>query len=189
MRREAGSGRTLNGWLVAAVLALCCVTGLATGVLARSLSNNPAVRPPGFTSGGTGGATAATTAAAAASPSAALTPSATVVPVQATGFTFSVATSPAQVAPGQAFTVTVTVVSATKAPLAGIECFMRAPSNGSPSLFQDMPTPQVSNADGEAIWNLQAPAASPGTYRIEVVAYGSSKYFYFGYAHLTLTGS
>lgn len=187
VKRRARTGKTLNGWLVAAVLVLCCVSGLATGVLARTLSGRAAAQGPGSTM--TSGGSPAATHVATMTPSPILTPTVTSATVQATGFTLTVATSPAQVTPGQAFTVTVTVLSAAKAPLAGVECYMRAPSDGSPSLFQDMPTPQISNADGQAIWNLQAPSASPGTYRIEVVAYGSAKYFFFSYAHLTLAAS
>lgn len=188
MKRESKTGRTLNGWVVATLLVLCCVSGLATGVLARSLSGQAAAQAgTRSTVGGT--SRPATTAAAGVTPSPTLSPTTTTAPVQATGFSFSVTTSPAQVAPGQAFTVTVTVLSSAKAPLAGIQCFMRAPSDGSPSLFQDMPTPQVSNADGQAIWRLQAPAVASGTYRVEVIAYGSNAYQYHAYAHLTVIGS
>lgn len=178
----------MKGWGIAVVLVLFCVSGLATGVLARSLSA-PAAARTSAQSQTSRVAPAATLTTAAATPSPTTAPTATTAPVQATGFTFTMTTSPAQVAPGQDFTVTVTVLSAAKAPLAGIQCFMRAPSDGSPSLFQDMPTPQISNDQGEAVWNLQAPAVSPGTYRIEVIAYGSDSYQYFAYAHLTVTGS
>lgn len=189
MRRDAGTSktRTLKGWIIAIVLVLCCVSGLATGVLAQSLSGQTqaaitTLTPPG-------GHPAATTAPAQAAPSPTPSPTVPQTIVQATGFSFSVAASPAQVAPGQQFTVTVTVLSAANAPLPGIQCFWRAPSDGSPSLFQDMPTPQVSNANGQAIWNLTAPAVSPGTYRIEVIAYGSHSYEYHAYAHLVVTAS
>lgn len=189
MRRDTGIGRTriLKGWTIAALLVLCCVSGLATGVLARSLSGQPQAAITRFTPPGSH--PAATSGSAAASPSPTASPTATQTIVQATGFSFTVAPFPTQVAPGQQFTVTVTVLSASQAPLPGIQCFMRAPSDGSPSLFQDMPTPQVSNATGQAAWNLTAPSVSPGTYRIEVIAYGSHSYEYHAYAHLIVTGS
>lgn len=189
MRRDAGTGRnrTLNGWIIAAVLVLCCVSGLATGVLAQSLSAQSQAANT-LTSLG-GHHTRSTNAAPTKTP--VVTPSATATypVVQATGFSFTVVASPAQVAPGQPFTVTVSVLSSSQVPLAGIQCYMRAPSDGSPSLFQDMPTPQVSNANGQAIWNLTAPQVTPGTYRIEVIAYGSRSYTYYAYAHLSVTGS
>lgn len=186
MKPVAGTGKSLNGWLIAAVLVLCCVSGLAAGVLTHALTGAAGAQVPGTAT--SGGSSPAATAAAAVTSSPTTSSSTTRTPVLATGFTFSVATAPAQAAPGQQFTVTVTVVSATDSPLAGIQCYMRAPSDGSPSLFQDMPSSQISDDNGQATWSLVVPQVSPRTYRIEVVAYGSSKYFYFGYAHLTVTG-
>lgn len=190
MRRDVGTGgnKTLKGWVVATVLVLCCMSGLATGVLARSLSGQT---PPSATSLTSSGAPHSTAPASRPTHTPVVTssPTTTQAIVQATGFSFTVAASPAQVAPGQPFTVTVSVLSSSQSPLAGIQCFMRAPSDGSPSLFQDMPTPQVSNANGQAIWNLTAPQVTPGTYRIEVIAYGSHSFTYYAYAHLVVTNS
>lgn len=188
MKREAGTGKTLSGWAMALLLVLCCVSGLAAGVLTSSLTGTAGTRVLGATSPGRGSPAATDASTVTPSPTSSVSAS-TRTPVLATGFTVSVDVSPAQVAPGATFTVTATVLSATSTPIAGVQCYMRAPSDGSPSLYQDMPAPQFSDANGQATWTLVVPQVSPRTYRIEVIAYGSGKYFYFGYAHLTVTAS
>ncbi|MFI5273728.1 MAG: hypothetical protein ACHQ4H_11910, partial [Ktedonobacterales bacterium] len=89
------------------------------------------------------------------------------------GFLLTAVISPASVAVGQPFTVTVTVVAKDGVtPLAGVACTMQAAPHAAP-LLTAWPAPAVSDVTGKAIWSLTAPAAAPGTYTLDISAVGT----------------
>lgn len=65
---------------------------------------------------------------------------------------------------------------------------MRAPTDGRPPLLSGWPPPQITGANGQAAWNLTTPQVAPGTYGVEVVAYGANSYHYYADAFVTITG-
>lgn len=65
---------------------------------------------------------------------------------------------------------------------------MRAPTKAHTPLFQDWPPPKITDANGQATWNLIAPQISPGLYGVEVVAYGTNSYNYYVDALMTVSG-
>ena len=89
------------------------------------------------------------------------------------GFSLRAVVTPNILKPGAAFSVTTSVVGPDGVtPLAGIQCVMRAPTDGAAPLFQQWPTPQITDSAGKALWRLTAPSVAPGKYEIEVFAAG-----------------
>lgn len=173
---------------VSALLVLLSASGLLAGIVTHRLQDNATA---------TGPVAQATTAAGqpTSTPSAPAQPTATasaVTPSSGTGssqFTLSITASPKTVAPGQSIEITVTIVqNGTQAPLAGVQCFLRPPTSGGQSLLMQYPPAVISNASGEASWGLTVPAQPPGTYRVEAVAYGPHRSYYYSYTDVTVTG-
>jgi hypothetical protein len=184
--------QTVGPWPVAAMvglLLLCSVSGLAAGVYARSTrsalggSMLGSLFSPGTTAGPGG--------TASGTPTPSPTPTVPAVPATVTGFQIVVA-APASIAAGQQFTVTATATlpgTHGGTPVPNLECFMRAPTPQRTPLLQEWPAPTYTDASGRATWTLIAPQVAPGSYGIEVVAYGTGKYFYYGDAYITVTPS
>jgi len=176
---------------ISIILVLLSASGMLAGVTAHHLQATPATTP---TTGPIAQATIATqptaTPVATALPTATV-PSTSVTPTAGANaqFTFSVSAAPKTVAPGQAITITVSVMQkGTQTPQAGVQCFLRQATSGGQSLFQQFPPAATSGANGQAVWNLTVPAQPPGTYRIEVVAYGAHSYSYYSFTDVTVTG-
>lgn len=180
------SSNRMSAVLIAIVLVACSVSGLAAGVYARRLGDSFAVA-----------ATTTPPLAASRTPLPATATSAPAAPATATprptgtgAFVLTVVSSPNALAPGQSVTITVTALTRdrSKAPIAGLKCFMRAPSDGRAPLFQSWPPPVFTGANGVAAWNLTAPQVASGLYGVEVVAYGTNSYLYYADAFITITG-
>lgn len=176
---------------VGVILVLLSASGLMAGMVTHRLQNattpsTGAIAQATSTTQPQSTATTAATAEATATTSA-ITPTAGAG--NNTQFTLGVSASPKTVSPGQTIDVTVTVVQkGTQTPLAGVQCFLRPPTGGGQSLFTQFPPAAVSDANGEATWQLTVPALSPGTYRVEAVAYGQHSYSYFSYTDVVVTG-
>ena len=180
----ADRSRVLSAVLIAIVLISCSISGLAAGVYARHLgsANAPRVPHPSPVS-----SLAAAATATPAVPTA--TATATPRPLGSTKFVLTTSASPALLPPGQSFTVTVTAVTLHGgAPVADLQCFMRAPTTNHPALFQDWPPPKTTDARGAATWTLTAPRVPPGLYGVEIVAYGADSYNYYADALVTISG-
>jgi len=118
------------------------------------------------------------------------TPSPIPTVIARSGFTLQAVSSAKSLSPGQQFTVVVTALAVDHVtPVAGLPCYMRARTDGTPPLFQQWPGPQVTDNDGRATWTLTAPQNTPGAYGFEVVAYGEHSWSYRYEVTVTLTGS
>lgn len=175
---------------VGVILVLLSASGMLAGVVTHRLRD--AATPPPLAQ-----ATATTQPAStsATTPASTATSAATAAATASTGssnsgqFTFSVAASPKSVAPGQNITITVTAVQkGTQIPFANLQCYLRQATSGGQSLFATYPPPATTNNNGIATWTVAVPGEPPGSYRIEVVAYGTRSYNYFSYTDVTVTG-
>lgn len=155
--------------LILVLLVLVSLVGLLTGLLTHALVNR-------------GAATAQ--ARPTTTPSTHSGASATDTPVSITGatgtatapaisgqFQLSVTVTPKRVTSGQQITITVNAFTPdTHAPISGLPCVLRAPVDGSPSLFSSWPAAQTTNANGVASWTLTTPSQPAGTYEVEAFA-------------------
>lgn len=185
MKRNGQRANVTSAVLIAVVLVACSTSGLAAGVFARHLGDSLA--------GATGTASVSSRtppSASTATPVPEATATVTIQPAENVLFTLSASVSPGTLSSGQHFIVAVTAVTrdSRKAPVAGLQCFMRAPTDGRAPLFQDWPTPVITGTDGQATWNLTAPQVAPGTYGVEVVAYGPNSYSYYADTFVTISG-
>ncbi len=169
--KRAEPRRAPSAAVVAVVLAVFALSGLGAGVLSRS-----ALGGLGLFASATPTATSLPTATATSAPSP--VPSATPSPTLPAGrfrVTSAFAT-PRSFAAGDTFTVQVTVLAPDGvSPAAGVLCYLQAP-DGENQLFTTWPAPQITASDGTGEWSLTAPAASPGTYMLRVIAYGQHGY-------------
>ncbi len=179
--RQAGSWRAA---LLALLFVACALSGLAAGVTTRAVAGG-ALTAGSLTIPG-GAKSTPTHTPAQPSPSATTPPATIVAPY---GFSLSATVTPRSVAPGQPFTVTVTVVAPDgSTPRAGVECDLGA-APGSPPLFASWPAPVVSDATGQASWSLTVPAtAAPGSYALDISAHGARGWRYDSRPSLTISG-
>ena len=190
MARDPEMRRPPHPALIALVLLAFVVIGLAAGFGARQLVNGGGVGGPVARATNTANSQRAT-ATNTANATSTSTSVATIVPPS--GFSLSLdGVSPNSVAPGQKFTVVVAVLAPGGAtPLAGVLCKMGPPQDGGSPLFQQpsqWPAPQVSNAQGEAIWSVQAPTLPAGAYAFTISATGAGDYIYHVDGSITITG-
>ncbi|HEX8729970.1 MAG TPA: hypothetical protein VF739_15170 [Ktedonobacterales bacterium] len=150
--------------LIFALLALVALIGLLLGILTRTLVNRQTLvarlSPTAIAT------TPARTETATAPPTVTATTGAI------TGhFRLSVTVSPKSASAGQQVTVTVNAFDPnTHAPIAGLPCVLRAPSDGSPAFLSAWPAAQTTDTNGAASWTLTAPSKSAGIYEIEAFA-------------------
>lgn len=155
--------------LILVLLALVAILGLLSGFLTHLLISRASV-------------------SANAQPTSTERPAATVsntsTPVPVTGitgtatsgaasgqFVLSVSISPKAMTPGEQITITVRAFTPdTHAPISGLTCALRAPTDGSPALFSSWPPAQTTDDSGAAVWTLTAPQKAPGTYEVEAYA-------------------
>lgn len=163
-RRTSGS----TG-LIITLLALVALLGLLTGFLTHTLiSRSTAAAQVLPSTTATQLTTPATTHAPSTGASATATTPAGKVSAQ---FQLSISISPRVVATGQQLTITVNAFDPdTHAPIAGLPCILRAPTDGSPALLTSWPASQTTNASGAASWTLAAPSMPAGTYEVEAFA-------------------
>lgn len=151
--------------MIFTLLALVALIGLLLGILTRTLVSRQ----------GTSARVTPTLTATAHPPRATATtilPTATVTEGAPSGhFQLSVTVSPKAAHAGQQVTVTVNAFDPnTHAPIAGLPCILRAPSDGSPAFLSTWPAKRTTDADGAATWILTAPSETPGDYEIEAFA-------------------
>jgi hypothetical protein len=60
--------------------------------------------------------------------------------------------------------------AATGAPIPGLTCRLRTPTDGASGLFTTWPTPTATDSSGVASWTATIPTDTPGRYEIEVFA-------------------
>jgi len=184
VKRRAQSANLTSAVLLAIVLVTCSISGLAAGVYARHLGERLAAATKTVSAP----ASSATSRAASTATSVPLA-TATVTPQSAgaVAFVLTVSSSPNTLSAGQSFNVSVTALTQNGgAAVVGLRCFMRAPTDGRAPLFQNWPTPQITDANGRATWNLVAPQVASGLYGVEVVAYGVNSYNYFADTFVTI---
>lgn len=171
--RTSQRARGATPLMVALVLTVCAISGLAVGGLARGISGaGKAAKTSTHTATTGGGATGNTPGSATATP----TQGATVVP--SGPFTLTMVVTPHTAAPGQQLAVAVTARStAGNTPLAGLACVLRAPSDGGVPLLSEWPAPAVTNGEGVATWTVVAPSAA-GRYELEAYAQGQHGAYY-----------
>ena len=103
-----------------------------------------------------------------------------------TGFMLSISLSQRSVSAGDTFTVTVTA-TASGAPVSGLSCTLRAPTNGPQGLLTTWPAPATTDANGRATWMLTTPAVAPGAYGVEADAVGAHHYEFHRYASIQVS--
>jgi hypothetical protein len=167
VREKPLPSSTPQALVLALVLTLCAASGLAAGMTTRALAGSALTANFVPRTAATQTRSPAGSISVASPTAAAI---ATIVPPA--GFSVHADVQPRTVAAGQPFTIVATVVSADGAPLAGVACYMRAAPD-SPPLLPTWPDAAVTDATGTATWNLTAPAASPGVYTFDIVAYGA----------------
>lgn len=171
-RRQRASGTT---GLIIVFLALVALIGLLTGLLARTLVSHQSPTAQVTATPLTGAAKHAPTASTSAgSSSTPATATGTTAPVNG-HFRLNVEVTPKTVTPGQQVTITVSAFNPdTRAPIAGLQCTLRAPTNGSQPLLTSWPAPQTTDASGATTWTVVAPSVPAGTYEVEAFAQTSS---------------
>lgn len=170
-RRQRASAST---GLIITFLGLVALIGLLSGLLARTLigPQSPTAQTTATAPAGASTRVPATsTASGGSSPS-----TATGTTSSVTGhFRLSVTVTPKTVAPGQQLTITVNAFNPdTRAPIAGLPCTLRAPTNGSQPLLTSWPASQTTDASGATTWTVTAPSEPAGTYDVEAFAQTSS---------------
>lgn len=174
----------LSGGVALLILLAFAATGLLAGAFAHALTNrqSPGALTGGPVISGSPPAHAAPTDTATATDATA-TPS---VSNPQSGFTLSITLSQRTVTAGAIVTVTV-VATANGAPVSGLSCTLRAPTDGPPGLLGAWPAPATTDANGQATWTLTTPTVAPGTYGIEVDAVGAHRYEFHRYASIQVS--
>ncbi len=153
--------------LLTTLIALIALLGFMAGAITRTLitsaaptlGQSPRTEPTG---------TAAVTLTPELSP--VVTQAPTVAPSLA-HFTLRITVSPTSGHVGDTITISVRATDdATGAPIAGLTCHLRAPTDGAKGLFTTWPTPTATNSSGIALWTATIPPDAPGRYEIEVFA-------------------
>lgn len=170
-RRQRASGTT---GLIIVFLGLVALIGLLSGLLARTLISHQSSTAQATATAPAG--TATHTLPTSTSTGSTTTPTVTGTASTVTGhFRLSVTVTPKTVAPGQQLTITVNAFNPdTRAPIAGLPCTLRAPTDGSQPLLTSWPAPQTTDASGAVTWTVTAPSKPAGTYEVEAFAQTSS---------------
>lgn len=170
---------------VATTLALLgfAAIGLLAGILTHALTSSQSPSAPGNgpVISGSPPALSATMTPATADATATST-----ISNQQSGFTLGITLSQRTVTVGE--TLTVTVVATTNgAPVSGLSCTLRAPTDGPPGLLATWPAAATTDANGQAIWTITVPSLAPGTYGVEVDAIGAHRYEFHRYASIQVS--
>ena len=168
----------------AIILLVCSSAGMLAGAAAQALSHRQGAdgSPGGLVISGTPPGQSLPTEIATLAAIATSTASSS-----ATGFSLSIALSSRTLSAGETFTVTVTATTTDGAPVSGLSCMLRAPTDGPPGLFTTWPAPMTTDSDGRATWTLTAPLVAAGTYGIEVDAIGAHHYEFHRYTTLQIS--
>lgn len=159
--------------LILVLLALVAILGLLTGFLTHLLV---ARAQPGAQLHPTSTQTAQVAASGTSTPVpvTGVTGTATVA-TSAKQFLLTVDINPKAMTPGEQITITVRAFSPdTHAPISGLPCILRAPTDGNAALFSSWPPAQTTDDTGAATWTLTAPHLPAGTYEVEAFARTSS---------------
>ncbi len=171
--------------LLTALIAFIALTGLMTGALTRTFITNSSL-----SQGQRQNAEPTATDTATLTPQLSPTPTnaPTVAPVLA-HFTLRLTVSPASNHAGGSIAISVLATDdATGAPIPGLTCRLRAPSDGAPGLLSAWPTPTATDSSGVASWTSTIPADAPGRYEIEVFAQ-TPAWSYVAHATVVVTAS
>ena len=183
--------KSLPPLLIGLILLAFTATGLAAGVGARRLVDAVG----GYNSSnllGRGGnsLTHSVPPQPTPSPTATMEPTAEVAPGgDATGFSLSASSSPAELVAGKPFTITVTVISSDNSTLlSGVPCTL-GPGAGV-DLFGPgrWPPTTLSSRKGTATWQLVAPNVAPGIYIMQTTATGTHGYYTYVDFTVHITG-
>ncbi|MBF6589041.1 MAG: hypothetical protein IVW57_00745 [Ktedonobacterales bacterium] len=105
-------------------------------------------------------------------------------------FTLSLSAGSSLVRPGQKLQITVMATSETTGQsIAGLACQLEAPEDGAAPLLRSWPEIAVTNAAGQATWEITVPDTAPGTYGIGVTASGARQYRYHAQANVTVASA
>jgi len=165
-----------------ALLAFATV-GLLAGVLTHALTSRQSPGAPGSGPVISGSPPALS---ATVTPTSADVTATSTTGNQQSGFTLGITLSQRTVTAGETFTVTV-VATANGAPVNGLSCTLRAPTDGPPGLLPTWPPAATTDANGQAIWTITVPSVAPGTYGVEVDAIGAHHYEFHRYASIQVS--
>lgn len=183
--RVASKQNRLRQGLLTALITLIALLGFMAGLITRTLTASAA-----FNLGQRQNPEATATTFATQAPQ--LSPTASIEATTApslTHFTIRLTVSPSSGHVGDAIVITARVTNnATSAPVSGLTCHLRAPTNGANGLFTIWPTPTATDDAGVASWTTTIPTVAPGRYEIEVFAQTPS-WSYVARAEVTVTAS
>ncbi len=161
--------------LLTALIALVALTGFMAGLITRAFTSSAALsldqrlHPQSSE-------TPAATKTLQLSPTAVT--ETTVAPSLA-HFVIELTVTPSSGHAGDSIVITARVTdNATGAPVPGLTCHLRAPTDGSAGLFTTWPTPAATDNTGVASWTETIPPVAPGKYEIEVFAQTPSWSYY-----------
>lgn len=180
--RVASNQNRQRQGLLTALITLIALTGFMAGALTRTLTTTASSQ--GLRQSSDPTATMTSTLAPELSPTATREP--TVAPALA-HFTISLTVSTSSGHAGEMITINALVTDATTgAPIPGLTCRLRAPTDGAAGLFTTWPSPTATNSSGVATWTDVIPPDAPGRYEIEVFAQTPS-WVYFKRATVFIT--
>lgn len=175
---------TRLSWVATTLALLTFATiGLLAGALTHALTSRqaPGASGSGPVISGSPPALSATVTPASADATVTSTTS-----NQQSGFILGITLSQRTATVGQTFTVTA-VATANGAPVSGLSCTLRAPTDGPTGLLATWPAAATTDSNGKATWTITVPSVAPGTYGVEVDAIGAHRYEFHRYASIQVS--
>jgi hypothetical protein len=171
--------------LATAILVAFSATGLMAGSLTFKVTSSLAAHPPAQPATSSPTATASvTTGTSSSSPTA--VPSRTITQ----SFRLDLSATPNPIQTGQRLAITIQASdNFTHAAIGGLACSLENPEDGGSPLLTAWPGPAVTNADGQAAWNIELPPTAPGIYEIGFSATGAHGYRYHGQVSISVASA
>jgi hypothetical protein len=165
---------TSSGFFIALLLVAFSASGLMAGLVTRQVAGASERRGP------TARATATPTATATTAPTDG-------TPFATSAFALSLLLTPSRIKAGQTLQIQATAHTTDgETPVPGVRCALVPPDAG-PQLFATLPGPQLTDASGQAAWNVVVlDQTAPGAYKVSLRGDGAS-YHWTGFTTLTVT--
>lgn len=177
--RTNGTGSGIKPALVAAVLAIFAVTGLSAGITVGAALGGAGMRFSGETQ--------VTKSAGPATSPAPLASSAPTIPPYSGNFSLAISFAPNPASAGEHLAVKVNASGADGAsPAAGVRCTIEDTTGT--SLLPATIAPVITDASGQASWDVVVPAGAIGPHTLKVTGVGAQRYSYYVLTTVTVAG-